>query len=145
MQGTNDSVALEMPQGGPERVAADLQAFTQGALAWQPLAPASSLDLAPHRFDLRQGVLQERLAGPTRIYAHDQDAVELVQEREDLLHRRAGVHRQPGPHAQLLGAADRLARIFHRLHVARHDVGSRLGEILEQILRPLHHQMAVQR
>ena len=65
--------------------------------------------------------------------------------REQRLDGSLGVHAEPHPELVLTRVANGVRRVLDRLQVTGHHVGSCRLEVVEEVLRRLDHQMAVQR
>jgi hypothetical protein len=79
------------------------------------------------------------------VDAHDQDTVQRLEVGKDLLHLGLGVDGQAGLHPKVTCSPNDGRRVLHGLHMAGDDVGPGPGEVLEQGVRTLDHEVAMQR
>ena len=129
------------PGFGRRRDVVDLDA----AVHFEQDLASRLVDALAHCGDFLQRLRNERLAAKAGIDRHDQDQVELVHHIVQIIQRRRRVEHQPGLAAVVADQLQRAVDVFRALRMKADDVGAGLGEIRDDAVDRLHHQMDVDR
>src|SRR5262249_47436098 len=147
--------------GGGERVRGvedrapgneDVDAGFGGGPRGLDVDPAVDLDLDVQtaRVDLRargahlvEHLRGERRSAPARVHAHHQQQVDLVEERQHLVHGGGRVEHEPDADVELAQPLEERSRITE-LDVHDAAVRARFGEVVEQHTGVVDHEVAVE-
>src|SRR5439155_12183788 len=102
------------------------------------------LDVGGHRpqaAKLLRAVRNELLTAESRLDGHDVDEVDVRQDLTQVVNRGGGVDRHARSRSQLLDRLNRSVQRSRRLHLDLDKRRPRLGELFEEQLWPLDHQM----
>src|SRR6185369_5101080 len=113
------------------------------AIYLEPHRAATGIDAPAHFGELGQSTRNELLSAKPRIHRHDQHQVELVQRVIQVVQRRGRIEYQAGLASLLVNQRDRTVDVVAGLGVETDDGCARLGEVRNDAIDGLDHQVHV--